>query len=224
MCPNDDLMKTLVIIGALILAGTAWDQNVSGNRNNQPAMRIFDSADGTFRFSYPQLLIHCEQRPQGAGGGQYWIDEACTGYGGVCDEPAETDYTTIVCFAYPRNEYTNTPAFEAAAFSIGLVGQDTNEKECLAGSSNWNVEQRGIAKLGGATFHFFKTSSAGMSQGIDQEIYRTFHDGKCYQLAIAIAVANPKVFDPTAKSLTKREWNQVQHSLEQARDSFVFLR
>jgi hypothetical protein len=137
----------------------------------------------------------------------------------------ETDYVTLVCLAYPRNKYTDTPAFEAAAFSVGVVGKIANEADCRAGSANWNVEEKGKAvTIGGATFHVFRTSSAGMSQGFDQLIYRTFHTGKCYQLAIATAVANAKVFDPPAREMTQLDWNQVNHTLEQVRDSFAFLK
>jgi len=163
-------MKTLTVVGVVILAGAVWAQSAQREQARsqpQPALKTFTSPEGTFRLVYPELLIGCEQRQQSTGDGYYWLTDSCNGYGGVCDDAVQTGYIALVCLAYPRNKYTDTPAFEATAFSVGVVGLIANEADCLAGSTNWNVEEKGKAvTIGGVTFHVFRTSTAGMSQGL----------------------------------------------------------
>ncbi len=216
-------MRVYLAACLLALSGGLWAQETHTIRS-QIALRTFTSPDGAFQFQYPELLTPCEQRKQQSGDGYYWVQDSCGGYGGVCDDGADSNHDTLVCFAYPRNRYTNTPAFQAAASAVGVIGVH-EEKKCLAVSPNWNVDR--IAKpamIGSVLFNVYSTSSAGMSQGIDATIYRAFHAGKCYQLSIAMAQANAKAFDPPVRELSKQDTKEVMRSLEQARDSFRFLK
>lgn len=219
-------MRVCFAICLLAVPAALWAQSTAEKHTlpTRPALKTFTSPDGAFRFKYPELLIHCEQRPHQSGDGS-WVQDACTGYGGVCDDLADLNHRTLVCFAYPRDKYTNTPAFQAAAFAVGVTDQVQTEKECLAGSRNWNVDR--IEKpviIGGVLFNVFETSDAGMNQGIDATIYRAFHAGKCYQLSIAMAQGNEKVFDPPVRELSEQDGKEVNRRLEQARESFRFLK
>lgn len=63
-----------------------------------------------------------------------------------------------------------------------------------------------------------------MSQARHSKGYLTLHNGKCYAMAITVVTADPQSFDPPAKELSKRDWAEVNGRLEQARDSFRFLK
>ncbi len=115
--------------------------------------------------------------------------------------------------------------FEAATFSVAEVKRIETFTACLAGFERWNTtgpsESRVINKI---DYRAFETGDAAMMQQLSARRYRTFHNGKCYQLNVAFALANPAVFDPPAREFSKDDWNAVSHALEQARDSFRFLK
>lgn len=170
-------MRAYLTLCLLGVSAGLWGQPTVGKptSGSQSAVETFTSPDGAFEFKYPSFLIHCEQRTQQTGDGHYWVQEACGGYGGVCDDLADPNPNTLVCFAYPRNQHTNTPAFQAAAFAVAVTGQ-VRAEDCLAGSPNWNVDRiEKPAKIGGFSFNVFETSDAGMNQAIATTVYRTFH-------------------------------------------------
>ncbi|HET9408524.1 MAG TPA: hypothetical protein VFO39_14880 [Candidatus Sulfotelmatobacter sp.] len=216
------------LISVLLLAGSTavLPQVVPSKRATaeRHALKAFVSPDGTFSFNYPDLLNRCEQKLQRTGEGYYWTPDTCAGFSGVCDVALDPNYVTLACFAYPRNEFTDTPAFEAAAFSVSII-EKLSEKECLEGSRNWTIVRRAkTATIQGRQFKLFETEGAATSHGMRTEVYRTVHDGRCYQLATAVAVTNPDVFDPPARKLTELDRNEVNGRLKQALESFRFLR
>ena len=142
----------------------------------------------------------------------------------VLDDEADPNHNTLACFCLSSQSIYEYSSIPSGGVAVGVIGAQ-EEKKCLAGSPNWNVDR--IAKpamIGSVLFNVYLTSSAGMSQGIDATIYRAFHAGKCYQLSIAMAQANAKVFDPPVRELSKQDTEEVMRSLEQARDSFRFLK
>jgi hypothetical protein len=66
--------------------------------------------------------------------------------------------------------------------------------------------------------------TGAMNQFLETHAYRTFHKGKCYQLGINVATANPKVYEPPARDLTAADWREVNGTLEQALKSFRSLK
>lgn len=73
-------------------------------------------------------------------------------------------------------------------------------------------------------FNVFEVGDAGMNQGVDGNVYRTFHGNKCYQLSIRMASANSGAFDGDVSEFTKEDAEEVRGRLEQVRDSFRFLK
>jgi len=178
-----------------------------------------------FSFRYSSQLIQCQQKKQGSGDGYYWIPaENCAAYHPVCDGETGEDNTAFACIAYPRNRFTNTSAFEAATFSVEIVNQIVTAQACLAGPADEIFSARPPVRIHGVPFSVFEFGEGAMNQSVSGEVYRTFHRGKCYQLGINVAMANPGVFDPPARELTKRDWREVKGQLEQARDSFRFIK
>lgn len=205
-----------LIFGLLLIAGAAksWAQP-SGR------LETFTAPDGTFSFRYPGLLIQCQQKVPG----YYWTPaENCAAYHAVCDGEASEDSTAIACFAYPRNKFTNTGAFEAATFSVEIVNQAVTEKDCLSGPADRIFIPRPHLTIHGVSFAVFEFGEGGMNQSVGGHMYRVFHGGKCYQMGINVAGASAHVFDPPERELTKADWAEVNRRLEQARDSFRFLK
>jgi hypothetical protein len=186
--------------------------------------KTFTAPDGAFSLRYSSQVIQCQQKKQ-ADGGYTWIPaENCAAYFPVCDDEVAQESTAIACFAYPRNKFTNSSVFEAATFSVETMDRITTENDCLSGPPDGIFVRRENVKIHEVPFAAFEFGEAGMSQAVGGHIYRTFHGGKCYQLGINEATANAQTFDPPARELTKNDWREVEGSLEQARDSFRFLK
>lgn len=205
----------VLVVGRFVLAIAACAQNVN---TPKPAVKALISPDGTFRLSYPDTLVRCLVQPQK----NSWSPQICLSYFPVC-EPVD-DQFTLACLAYPRNKYTDTKAFGAAAFSVGEINA-ASEKDCFSGTEDVQPDdaQYPVA-IRGVMFRVFKISSTGMNKHFDGTLYRTFHGTRCYQLGIAVATTNAQVFDPPAKELSKDGLAEINRRLEQARDSFEFLK
>jgi hypothetical protein len=209
------------VLFLVVCAATLWAQ-----RPTHP-LKKFTAPDGAFTFRYSGQLIRCELKKQGTGDGYYWDDpgEMCAAYHPVCDGSVYQDHTPIVCLAYPRNKFTNTAAFEAATFSIEVMNNAATEKDCLAMPFDQALGARqSTTTIHGVSFAVFEFGEGGMNQSVSGHVYRTFHVGKCYQLGINVATAQAQVFDPPARDLTKSDWHEVNGRLEQARDSFQFVK
>jgi len=79
---------------------------------------------------------------------------------------------------------TNTPAFEAATFSVEIVDHNATRESCLTENSEADEER------------VFEILTGAMNQLLDAHAYRTYHTGKCYQLGINVATANATVYEP----------------------------
>lgn len=217
--------------GALALMGwSVLTPSLSWAQSHAEALKTFTAPDGAFSFRYSNDLIHCEHKMQGFGEDYYWTPDICTAYEPTCDELADPFHgqTSIACFAYPKNKFTDTEAFEAATFSVEVVAEQTTAKSCLAGPNlkgprgeGLDVDKLGTTRINGVSFARFELGEAGMNQGVDVKLYRTFHKRKCYQLGIDEANAAAVLFDPPAK---EADWGEVEGMLEQARKSFRFLK
>src|ERR1700722_9277884 len=189
----------------------------------EDALKTYYAAE--FTFQYASLLIPCEKKEQGTGDGYFWAQNSCSAYFPVCDDMGGQGSNTIVCIAYPREKFADAPTFEAAAFSVTVVEQVRNEKDCRAGSPDWQPVSSGSGKVVTITdmkFNVFETGEAGMSQGVDAQVYRTFHGGKCYQLSIRMANANGGAFDGDINEFSKEDDAEVRGRLGQALNSFRF--
>jgi hypothetical protein len=188
------------------------------------ALKTFTSPDGVFQFNYSDTLIVCQQQKQ-EWGGYAWVPSAnCVAYHAVCDGLTPEKYEGLACLAYPRNQHTDAPAFEAATFSVEILEKVATAKTCTAKPDVDTFTSQPPIDIHGISFVALKYEEAGMNQSVSGNVYRTFHSGKCYQLGINRATANAQVFDPPAREMTKRDWADVNRVLQRARDSFRFLK
>lgn len=195
-------MKVLIAICVLILTGAVWAQSAM-SESSKPTLKIFISPDGTFRITYPDLLIRCERDREQPG---------CLAYIPPCDgEP-------LLCLAYPPKGFAHNPTFDAAVLTVWEL--NWSKKECLADSDHplKPISIRGVKFKGG------ESADAAMNRTRNSKGYNAYHNGKCYGLTITTVTTSGAVFDPPVKELSKHEWEEVDRPLKQARDSFVFLK
>ena len=188
-------------------------------------LQTFTSPDRVFKFQYSPGLVHCSSQKSEEGyPGSWFPAPACSSQQGVCDDAASSA-TTIVCFAYPKDDFKDKPTFIAAAFFIAEVREATTPGACLKGSPNWLIESSQSTRINSISGKLFRITSEWTSGGQDGEIYRVFHDKKCYEFGIQEATTNPAAYDHEAiKEFTKQDSAKVRASLEQARDSFTFFK
>jgi len=180
-------------------------------------------SNGVFQFQYAALLIPCEKKRQEKAEGFYWAQDSCSAYFPVCDD-AKSE--TSVCIAYPKKKFEDAPTFEAAAFSVAIEEDASNEKDCLAVALDAGSRAQKTATMktiNEIKFKVFETGEGGMSQSVDSTVYLIFHQGKCYALSISMAGANSGAFDPGINEFTPEDAKEVQGRLEQALNSFRFL-
>lgn len=185
----------------------------------QPTMKTFKSAGGLFEFSHPADFRVCTAGK---------IRECIDSYIPVCEEDA------ILCAVYPSKKFEGT-SFGAAAFQVREVFTGLEKMTpdvCVTPStpegSQWpefQISARDPAvKIGGVLFVHGTTSQAAMSHSSSVDLYRAFHQDKCYELSISQTETNAQVFDPPARTLTRAQRKDVNEKLSQMLHSFRFLK
>ena len=204
------MMRAALLIACLVLA----QDSASPSASIAPAFKTYTSPDGTFQFTYPALLIRCELRPQNNGEEYGWIQPECISYHPVCgDNPTPSE--PLVCIAYPSNEHTHGDDFEAAAFSASETV--SSEKDCLSEG----VRKGKTVEIGRVKFYFVEETDGGMNQARHSKGYVAFRNGRCYAIGTTVATAT---VEPPLRQLTQQDWAEIYGKLEQARDSFRFLK
>ena len=213
------VVRFLVGCGLLVLSAASWAQSTPEKRPvpSQAALKAFTSPNGAFQFSYPAMLIFCELLQQKNSDGYYWAQPECSGYIPACGNPGDLDQP-VVCLAYPRNKHSDSPTFDAATFSVWDTTQ--SEKDCLADSDRPlpPIIIRGVRFKGG------ESADAAMNRSRDTKGYSAFHNGRCYGLVVTVVTTNAGIFDSPVTEPTQQDWAEIKGRLEQARDSFEFLK
>ena len=212
-------MKALTAIGVLVLAGAGWAQNAVSRHtdSSKTTANTFTSPDGTFRITYPDLLIRCERVREKSGltYSYFWKQPGCSAYIPPCSN-ADADDQPLLCLAFPPKEFADTPTFGAATLTVNETNE--SEKECLA-SADHSLKPIIIR---GVKFTGTESADAGLGHSRNSRGYTAHHNGKCYGLAITVVTTSGAVFDPPVKDFN--DWDKVDLPLEQARDSFEFLK
>jgi hypothetical protein len=208
------------MIAILVLCAAPTDASA------QTRLQTYKSPDERFQFKYSRVLVRCSEpdRDEGKRGG--WFPDSCDGYVPVCDERGDPANNTLVCLAYPKVEFNDYPTFEAATFSVALIETVRTERDCYSQLLNQAVDKPGsakFAKINGVKFRIFLSFTSSSNQGVEGRLYRTFHEGSCYQLSIRAETVPAEIFDPGVKVLSKKDWANVNGRLEECLRSFRFL-
>jgi hypothetical protein len=209
-------VKVLTAICVLVLAGTGWAQSAVSD-SSKPTLKTFTSLDGTFRITYPDLLVRCERVLQKDGLSYYWEQPGCSAYIPPCSN-SDGDDQPVLCLAYPPKRFVHNPTFDAAVLTIWEITQ--SEKQCLADADHplKSISIQGVKFKGG------ESADAAMNRTRNSKGYTAYRNGKCYGLSITTITTSGAAFDPSVTELTKHDWEEVARPLEQTRDSFEFLK
>jgi hypothetical protein len=186
----------------------------------QAKLQTYTSPDGVFQFTHSKILIHCTDDHRG----QWTPAQACSGgQDGLCYDASTSG--TVVCFAYPTDGFKTKPSFGGATFFVTEVNHVTDKTSCLAGEKDWLVHGTENANINGVRFKVFHISDAWTSGSQGGDMYRTFHQKKCYESGIQqVWVSTGGLEAGTFEEFTKADEHMVRLRLKEALDSFRFLK
>ncbi len=202
----------------------------------QQSLKTFTNPEGLFRFQYSDMLVNCMSQHAPASPTKFGISEgkqpvvpsypdSCMSQGAICGGPG-SEGSTLACFAYPQERLKDKPHFVAATFFVSEIQSVKTEVECLKGSPNWLVinSKAGPTTINHVAFKTFEIEDNWTSGGQSGPAYRTFHNGKCYELGIQTVISRAEYDPGTVKEFTKNDQAEVEGRLRQALTSFVFLK
>jgi hypothetical protein len=203
-------MKKLFAIGAFLLSSLA------ALGQGPPALNIFTSPDGQFRFVYPEsyeLLVgeRILTATQGRGVGIP-----------VCEFSM-----ALVCVIYPIDGLGFTK-FEGAAFSVNAVPAVNDESDCLT-YKDQSLRAPGephpsAVNINGRVFGYLTRKVAIPGHSQSAPTYRTFQNAHCYELRIAVSVSIEPGTQGPLSSKTREDGaaNGARESLKMILSSVVF--
>jgi hypothetical protein len=123
----------------------------------------------------------------------------------------EPEFTVLVDLATPES-WVRGGVTQA---EVSLKAATMDEATCKAmkiGNLNGSEGKPRTRKAGTLTFSYLETSDSGMGRSGETEFYRTFHDGKCYELAFYKYGAITRKTEPGEKVLDQ-QYTAILHSL-----------
>jgi hypothetical protein len=145
-----------------------------------PALDIFTSTDGTFRFVYPQnyQLLVGESILRGTQGRHQSIS--------VCNFS-----TALVCVIYPVEIEAET-SFESGGFSVDTLSDVRGESDCLTyadqGKQSDSPQVTSIS-INDREFRHATVRRKIPGHWQAAEVYRSFVQQKCYELRVSVSLA-----------------------------------
>lgn len=204
-------MRRLIRIAALSLT-LSW---LSSTAQAPPALDKFTSPDGAFEFAYPEsyALLVGESILRATQGHNSTLP--------VCDF-----VTAVACVIYPVEGLAES-RLEAAGFSVDKLTTGT-ETDCLTYTDPIG-RSRGTDTQSPVTLHsrmFRHATATKRLPGHVQtaEFYRTFNQQKCYELQIAVSLADDSTNHKLARpgSLGDPRADNARESLRLILSSTIF--
>jgi hypothetical protein len=187
-------------------------------------LKTYQSADGVFRFHYSRILIDCSPL-LATGKAEAAVMDACMSQGAICEDGAEGG-KTIVCLGFPKDRFPDKTEFVAATFFVAEAPALKTEPACWKKSPDWLVTGTRTAVLHGVRFAVFDIADNWTGGGQSGPIYRTFHNGKCYELGQQTAMARRSGDDDggAVQRFTPQDAQQVSDTMKAALRSFQFVK
>lgn len=182
-----------------------------------PALEIFSSPDGAFRFVYPKnyRLLVGESMLRATQGRNQGMP--------VCDFS-----TAQACVIYPIATDDQT-RLEAGGFSVDTVAAITSESECSSYSdqtvrSGDRASQPDTVSINDRVFRHVSTKKTIPRHAQSADLYRTFFDRKCYELRVIVSLSDTVSLQRVARSgsLGDASADDARESLDLILSSFAF--
>ena len=192
-------------------------QRVSENETT-----TFTAADGAFRFSFPKDFQVCTRGK---------IEPCIHSYIPACDEDA------LVCVVYPAEQFKDT-SFGAASFQareIFRMEEMMTPDVCVtpyprkvspsvfSGWPDFLVSAKHpVEMIGDVQFLHGVRGEGAMSHWMGVDVYRAFHNQRCFELSVSQTGTNPHVSDPPMKTLTPAQQKNMDQTMSRILHSFRF--
>jgi len=202
--------RLAVLITATLLVMSAHAQQPASVRQTA----TFTAPDGAFHFGYPADFQVCTKEDI----------EPCRrfAYIPICD------WQTLACVLYPHERFQNT-SFEEAAFQVREILRDGKSPEtadeCVTPDKGEYLisAEHPVEVIGGISFlHGWDVEGPLMGNVNHIEIYRAFHNGRCFEACITEAEANPDMSDPPLNTLTPVQQKELQQTMADILHSLRF--
>jgi hypothetical protein len=204
-----------LIVAGLALGFATPELMAQTRRVSRPVENVFLSQDGVFQFRYSDSLVRCKPEGSAESPSPDSHDAECT----RCDDHA------VACLAYPADEYRGYN-FTGASFSVSIFEDANTKTRCLTDvNPNYCKPLLRTEMHHGVKFKTADCGEGGVSHYLDEQIYRTFYDAKCYQLSIRMAGTQIASYDPgIVKEFTGKDWKKVHRRLQRLIETFRFRR
>jgi len=203
--------RNAAFLALVVLLHVAYAQTTS-----VPEITSFRSPDGGFHFSYPANFQVCTK-----GDMQPCNDHT---YIPICAKDS------LVCVVSPKGEFQGTN-FEASGFQVRDILRysvpPTNADECVTPYGKaWDAflisAQHPVQVIGGVSFIHGSFGEEVMGNIEDMQVYRAFHNGRCFELSVTEDESNPANFDSPPKTLTPAQNKEIEQTMSKILESFRF--
>lgn len=197
----------------------------AGTQVHDPADKMPKTAvsgDQVVKVRYPSSLMVCSHKD--GENPDVWAPEECVADIPVCDNSGHAG-EVMLCLAYPSKEFQKTN-LQAAAFAVSRLGNLQSARDCSQKWARSNTTEIHGERIGGLEFQAAHALQTESSHASDQNVYRIFHKGTCYELDINVTTALDSAFaaEDVPRKLTVDEQRRVKESLMQALSGFRFLK
>jgi hypothetical protein len=227
----DEKVRVLKMIPAkmlcrVALAGACAMTLVAGRAQAQTKpkaeLATLTATAGEFQIRYPKNLLVCThldgENPD------VWSREECIADIPVCDNSGHAG-DVLACLAYPTGALKKSE-LQAAAFALSRIGNLHTAKECLEKWARSNTTDVHSERIAGMEMQAARAEQTESSHVSEQNIYRVFHAGSCYELDVNLTTAMDSAFaaEDVPRKLTLAEREGIKRSLHEALEGFRFLK
>jgi hypothetical protein len=225
------MVSVRTLLSAIALAGACAMTLVASRAQAQAKpkaeLATLTGTAGEFQIRYPKNLLVCThldgENPD------VWSREECIADIPVCDNSGHAG-DVLACLAYPagglKKDELKKSELQAAAFSVSRIGNLHTAKECLEKWARSNTTDIHSERIAGMEMQAARAEQTESSHVSEQNIYRVFHAGSCYELDVNLTTALDSAFaaEDVPRKLTPAEREEIKRSLHEAMEGFRFLK
>jgi hypothetical protein len=131
----------------------------------------------------------------------------------VCED------TTVACFEYNRGDNKNSD-LQAAGLSVNVLRDRKSQHACI--QSDEHSRSLKPRLIHGIPFSTGETGSAGMGSSSGGDIYHTFRQGVCFEIAVMEAVTDAWIVEDSGPRFPAAKMRRIDNELDTMLQSFAF--
>ena len=214
MCSVKRRTLVLLVAVAWLLQAANAQQRASAGQST-----TFTAPDGAFRFSYPNDFQVCTKGE---------IQPCIQSFIPVCEQDA------LVCVIHPAEAFKDT-SFESASFQVREIVTTREQMTADICVTPYPREddpwpeflisaEHPAEMIGGVQFVHGAEDGVATGHSKDTELYRAFHNQRCFELSVSQTGSNPMISDPPLKTLTPAQQKKLDETMSDILHSFRFTK